>query len=319
MPATIAILGAKGRLGRAVTKAFLDAGYKVRAVSRDGKLPAELAGAKAFAADALDREALIRGTAGADLVFNGLSPIYSDWSTVLPMAENVMAACHANGALHLTAGTVYNFGSPMPTVIDESTPQNPTTEKGRIRAEMETIYRREAAAGRVQTVLLRAGDFFGGKGTGAWFDLIVASKLAKGIYTAPGKVDLVHEWAYLPDLAAAFVALADNREKLGQYENLNFPGHPITDIEMKAAVEKAVGHKLKLASMPWWVLRAGSPFVPMWKAIVSMSYLRFEEHRLVSERLPNLIGDVPHTALEEAAVDALADLGLLASAVRSAA
>ena len=85
------------------------------------------------------------------------------------------------------------------------------------------------------------------------------------------------------------------------------------------AVEKAVGRKLKLASMPWWVLRAGSPFVPMWKAIVSMSYLRFEEHRLVSTRLPELVGHVPHTALDEAVVDTLADLGLLASAVRSAA
>lgn len=319
MTATISILGAKGRLGRAVAKAFLDAGYKVRAVSRDGKLPAELARAEAVAADALDREALTRATAGVDLVFNGLSPIYSDWSTVLPMAENVMVACHANGALHLTAGTVYNFGSPLPKVIGEDTSQDPTTEKGRIRAEMEKIYRREAAAERVQTVLLRAGDFFGGKGTGAWFDLIVASKLANGIYTAPGKADLVHEWAYLPDLAAAFVTLADNREKLGQYENLNFPGHPITDLHMKAAVEKAVGRKLKLASMPWWVLRAGSPFVPMWKAIVSMSYLRFEEHRLVSKRLLELIGNVPHTALDEAVADALADLGLLASAVRSAA
>lgn len=319
MTATIAILGAKGRLGRAVAKAFLDAGYTVRAVSRDGKLPAELAGAEAVAADALDREALIRATAGAEIIFNGLSPIYSDWSTVLPMAENVMAACHASGALHQTAGTVYNFGSPMPKVIDEAMPQHPTTEKGRIRADMENIYRREAAAGRVQTVLLRAGDFFGGKGTGAWFDLIVASKLAKGIYTAPGKVDLVHEWAYLPDLSAAFVALVDNRAKLGQYENLNFPSHPVTDLDMKAAVEMAVGRKLKLASMPWWVLRAGSPFVPMWKAIVSMSYLRFEEHRIASKRLPELIGSVPHTALNNAVVDALADLGLLASAVRSAA
>jgi len=315
----IAILGARGRLGRAVAKAFLDAGYEVRAVTRDGKLPAELSGAEAVAGDALDKASLIRATQNVDIVFNGLNPIYSDWSTCLPMAENVMAACHANHALHLFPGTVYNFGSPIPAVITEETPQRPTTEKGRIRVAMEELFRREADAGRVRTAVLRAGDFFGGKGTGSWFDLVVASKLAKGIYTAPGPVDLVHEWTFLPDFAAAFVAMADRRDTLGAYENLNLPGHAVTDLQMKAAVEKAVGRKLKLASMPWWVLRAGSPFVPMWKAIVSMSYLRFEEHRLVSSRLEGIIGKIPHTPLDAAVTRALAELNLLDTAAAKAA
>lgn len=310
----IAILGARGRLGRAVAKAFLDAGYEVRAITRDGKLPAELIGAEAVAADALDRQSLIDATRGVDIIFNGLSPVYSDWSSVLPMAENVMAACLANGAVHMVAGTVYNFGSPMPAEITEETPQRPTTEKGRIRAATEELFRRESDAGRVRTVLLRAGDFFGGKGTGSWFDLVVTSKLAKGVYTAPGPVDLVHEWAYLPDFAAAFVALADNHEKLGTYENLNLPGHAVTDLEIKASIERMLGHKLKLASMPWWVLRAGAPFVPMWKAIMSMSYLRYEAHRLVSSRLEGIIGTIPRTPLDEAVAGALADLDLLPQA-----
>lgn len=310
----IAVLGARGRLGRMVAKAFLDAGYEVRAVTRDGKLPAELSGAKAVVGDALDRQSLIRATEGVDIIFNGLSPIYSDWTSCLPMAENVMAACHANRALHLFPGTVYNFGSPMPAVITEQTPQRPTTEKGRIRVAMEELFRREADAGRVRTILLRAGDFFGGKGTGSWFDLVVTSKLAKGVYTAPGPVDLVHEWTYLPDFAAAFVALADKRDELGDYENLNLPGHAVTDLQMKAAVENVLGRKLKLASMPWWVLRAGSPFVPMWKAILSMSYLRFEGHRLASSRLEGIIGTVPHTRLDEAVTQALADLELISRA-----
>ncbi len=307
----IAILGARGRLGRAVAKAFLDAGYEVRAVTRDGKAPRELAGAEIVAANALDRASLVHATEGVDIVFNGLSPVYSDWSTVMPMAENVMAACHVNRTLHLVAGTVYNFGSPMPSVISEETPQNPTTEKGRIRAATEALYRHEAEAGRVRTILVRAGDFFGGKGTGSWFDLVVASKLNKGVYTAPGQVDLVHAWAYLPDLAATFVALAGRSSELGAYENFNLPGHAITDLELKASVERAVGGKLRLVSMPWWVLRAGSPFVPMWKAIASMSYLRFEAHRLVSTRLAGAIGAVPHTSLDLAVTGALADLGLL--------
>jgi nucleoside-diphosphate-sugar epimerase len=315
----IAVLGARGRVGRAVAKAFVDAGYEVRGVTRDGKLPQELAGVTGVAADALDRRSLSEATRGADIVFNGLSPVYSDWSTCLPMAENVMAACAENGARHFFPGTVYNFGSPIPAIITEDTPQSPTTEKGRIRVAMEDLFRREAEAGRVRTAILRAGDFFGGAGTGAWFDLVVASKFDKGVYTAPGKVDLIHEWAYLPDLAAAFVALADNRDKLGAFESLNFAGHAVTDLDMKAAAQCALGRCLELASMPWWVLRLGSPFNPMWKAIASMAYLRFEQHRLAPGRLASIIGQVPHTPIEKAVAGAIADLGILSEKQKLAA
>ncbi|MGN6537543.1 MAG: oxidoreductase, partial [Mesorhizobium sp.] len=51
-------------------------------------------------------------------------------------------------------------------------------------------------------------------------------------------------------------------------------------------------------------------FVPMWRALVSMSYLRFEEHRLVSGRLEGIIGPIPHTPLEQAVAAALIDLGM---------
>ncbi|KQU92509.1 oxidoreductase [Mesorhizobium sp. Root102] len=306
----IAILGANGRLGRVAAKAFIDAGYEVRAVTRSGKVPAGLKGATAVAGDGLDRDALIRATEGVDIIFNGLNPIYTEWVKCMPMAENVMAACRANGALHLAPGNVYNFGSPIPAVISEDTPFHPTTEKGRIRVAMEDLFRREADAGRVRTILLRAGDFFGGTGSGSWFDLVVAAKMNKGIYTAPGPVDLVHEWAYLPDLAKAFVGLVQNLDKLGSFEALNFPGHAVTDLEIKAAAEKALGRPLKMTSMAWWVLRAGSPFVAMWREIVSMSYLRFEPHQLVSARLEGIIGAIPHTPLDQAVTEALKDIGI---------
>ncbi|TGT50717.1 oxidoreductase, partial [Mesorhizobium sp. M00.F.Ca.ET.170.01.1.1] len=104
--------------------------------------------------------------------------------------------------------------------------------------------------------------------------------------------------------------LARNLDKLGFYEALNFPGHAVTDLDIKAAAENALGRKLKLGFMPWWVLRAGSPFVAMWREIVSMSYLRFEPHQLTSTRLEGIIGEIPHTPLEQAVADALRDIGV---------
>ena len=90
-------------------------------------------------------------------------------------------------------------------------------------------------------------------------------------------------------------------------------------MDIKVAAEKALGRPLKLTFMPWWVLRAGSPFVAMWREIVSMSYLRFEPHRLVSDRLEDIIGEIPHTPLDEAVAEALKDIGISLGRAKDAA
>lgn len=309
----IAVLGANGRLSRTVAKAFLEAGHNVIAVTRSGKPLAELQGAKFIAADAMIADDLIRATAGADIIFNGLNPLYTEWpEKVLPMARNVLAAVKANGAMHVFPGNVYGYGSPMPLELREDTPMRPSTEKGRIRVEMKRLFREEAEKpDGVQTIVLRAGDYFGGTGTGSFFDLVSVSKLQKGVFTAAGPETLIHEWAYLPDFAQAFVKLIAVRDRLQRFENLNFPGHAMTELELKAAVENAVGRKLKLAHLPWWALKLMGVFRPMMKELSLMSYLRFEPHRLVSTRLESLIGPIPHTPLQDAVKQALTDQGLL--------
>ncbi|MBO6539727.1 MAG: NAD(P)H-binding protein [Rhizobiaceae bacterium] len=307
---TIAILGARGRLGRSVAKAFLEAGYSVRAITRDGKLPVGLDGAQAVAADALDQAALVHATEGMDFIFNGLNPLYTDWAEMcMPLARNALAACEAHGAQHLFPGNVYNFGAPLPAELREDHPFNPTSRKGRIRVEMERLFETAASERGVRTIVLRAGDFFGDTGTGSWFDQVVAKKLGKGVYTAAGPSHIVHEWAYLPDLARAFVGLAENAGALEPFENFHFPGHAVTDIQIKAAAEKALGRPLRMSALPWWAVRlAGVVNAMMWE-IAEMSYLRFQPHRLVSDRLEHVIGEVPHTPLDEAVAEALADLG----------
>ena len=146
-----------------------------------------------------------------------------------------------------------------------------------------------------------------------------ASAFTKGAITSCGPENLIHEWAYLPDFAEAFVKLAAVRGQLKPFENLNFPGHAITELQLKAAVEKAVGKPLKLSHLPWWALRFVGVFQPMVRELVKMSYLRFQPHRLVSARLGSLIGEIPHTPLDAAVKQALIDQGLLEGEMRKAA
>jgi nucleoside-diphosphate-sugar epimerase len=308
---TIAVLGANGRLGRVVAKSFLDKGYHVIAVTRTGRLVKELAGAEGRAADAMKRDEIIRATAGADIIFNGLNPLYTDWKEkCMPMAENVVAAAKTHGATHLFPGNVYSFGAPLVRDMKESTPFTPSTRKGRIRVQMEGLFEKAAREDGIQTIILRAGDFFGGAGTGSWFDMVIAQKADKGVVTWPGPANLIHAWAYLPDLAATFVELAEKRLDIGRFETFHFPGHTLTGNEMAGAIAQASGRQQKVRGMPWWAIRAGGLVVPMWREIAEMNYLWQAPHRLVSERLEGVIGPVPHTPLNKAVAQALADIGI---------
>ena len=317
---TIAILGANGRLSRTVAKAFLEAGWAVRAISRSGKPLRELNGATFIAADALDEAALIRATAGADIIFNGLNPVYTDWEAkALPMARNALAAAKAHKATMLFPGNVYGYGADMPADLSEATPEHPTTAKGRLRVEMESIFRTAAIRDGVQTIILRAGDFFGGTGTGTWVDLGFASKLPKGQFIHPGNPDTVHAFAYLPDFAKAFVMAAEKREKLARFEVINFEGHNVTTADMQQATERAIGKPLKRGSMPWTFIKLAGFVWPMGREIARMSYLWTIPHRLKSEKFHALLGDTPHTPLDLAMKKTLEDQGLIQNGLPKAA
>jgi len=303
---TIAILGANGRLANEALQEFYKAGYRVIAVTRNGEARDCPVGVEKRAADAMVVDQLIRATQGADFIFNGVNPLYTKWEKMsIPLSKNVMAASKAHGAVHLFPGNVYNYGQSIPAVCDETTPFNTDTKKGKIRVEMEQLFANES---EVKTVILRAGDFYGGTGTGSWFDLAIASKLGKGKFTYPGDLDTVHSWAYLPDLASAFVEIAGSAESLGAFSQFLFEGHAMTGREMKSHVEKAVDQPLKIASVPWRLYRALGLVVPILREVCEVAYLWEKPHQLNGEGLKQLISPSQETSPDMAIKTAIHQL-----------
>jgi nucleoside-diphosphate-sugar epimerase len=160
----------------------------------------------------------------------------------------------------------------------------------------------------VDSVVIRAGDFFGGTGSGTWLDMAIASKISKGKFTYPGNPDIAHAWAYLPDLAQTFVRVANQRAQLRGHHRLNFGGHTFTGHALQAALESLVGQRLRFGTMPWGLIRIASPFMPMWRELMAMRYLWERPHELDDQALRRLIGAVPHTPLHRALQSALAEM-----------
>ena len=189
---------------------------------------------------------------------------------------------------------------------------------GRARIALEQQLAAATQDGTMKAVVIRAGDFFG-SGTGSWFDQLMAKDLVRGKFTYRGPLDVPTAWAYLPDLASAFVQVAARRDRLPAFERLHFAGHTLTghqwaelftDIAREQGWLRA-GGILHTGSLPPLLLRLGGLVMPAWAALSDTLYLWRTPHRLVNYRLAALIGQEPHTPLPQAARLALAEMGQL--------
>jgi nucleoside-diphosphate-sugar epimerase len=321
-PDTVLVLGAHGRFGRAAVDAFAAAGWRVLAQARRAPAAALPRGAQALLLPLADSAGLAAAAAGARVVVYAVNPLYTRWDAeALPLFRQGLALADRLRARIMLPGNVYNFGEAMPPRLDESTPERPSTRKGEQRVAMEDLLRERAARG-FDSVVIRAGDFFGA-GTGSWFDQVVVKDLARGRLVYPGPRQLPHAWAYLPDLARAFVAVAERHRAPGLHR-FHFAGHAPTGDELLDAVDAAATHLglrpaagFRVGSMPWGLVRAVGLVHPLWRELARMSYLWRVPHALDGSALERAVGPLPATPLVAALRQSLSGLGF-APALRPA-
>lgn len=292
----VIVLGAKGRFGRAATAAFADAGWQVLAFARAWDTAPER-GVRPLTGDVMDAPTLQAACAGCDVIVNAVNHPYEDWAEMLPgLTAAVIAAAQHTGATVIVPGNVYNYGADAGVHLTEDTPWRPTSRKGQLRVEMEQTYR----ASGVRTIVLRGGDFLEEAASGNWFDAHIAAKSAEGKTMYPGPLDQVHAWAYLPDMARACVALAEQRGRFAPFEEFGFPGYALTGAELVGAIETAVGRPQKVSSLPWFVLRILGLFQATLREVYEMRYLWRVPHRIEGAKLHAALPDFAPTPLDVA-------------------
>jgi len=328
-PRTVLVLGANGRLGAAAVRAFAHAGWRVLAQVRRAPAAALPRGAEALAMPMSDPHALAAAATGASVVLYAINSPCTRWaSDALPLLRQGLEASRRLPALFMLPGNIYSFGEAMPALLQESTPEAPSTANGRVRSQMEAELLAATAHGQ-RSVVLRAGDFFGA-GTGSWLDQLVAKDLARGRLTYPGPLDRPHAWAYLPDLARAFVAVAaadfvagtaagtgSNAAQSPPLRKLHFAGHTLTGAQLLRAAEVAAGELglhpargWRHGGMPWGFVRLGGLVLPKWRDLACMSYLFRVPHALDGSALNSAVGALQHTPIVTALRQAFIDLGL---------
>lgn len=310
------IVGVTGGVGGETARALLARGWTVRALHRDPESVRErFAGLGAIdwrTGDAMSREQVVAAASGVSLIVHAANPPgYRNWKGLaLPMLESSIAAARAAGARLVLPGTVYNFGLDVLPLVDEASPQRPTTRKGAIRVAMEQRLEQASREG-VPVLIVRAGDFFGASAANSWFSqgLVKPGKALTSV-TYPGKPDVGHSWAYLPDLARTIAALAERSGELGAFEVFHFGGHWFErGIEIAEATRRVAGAaSAPIRSFPWFALRFLAPFVETLREMLEMRYLWRVALRLDNRKLVRFLGEEPHTPLDEALRETLAGL-----------
>ena len=309
---TVLVLGARGRLGLAATRAFAQAGWQVVAQRRPGAAaPAGQLANVRWIESALDTASLRRHVAHADVVVHAMNPAYTQraWQAEAPgLMQSAIDAALALNAVLLFPGNVYNFGTAMPPVLRSDTPQRPDTGKGVIRVALERQLADAARDHGLRSAVIRAGDFFG-SGRGTLFDRLLVKDLPRGRIGLPAGLDVQTAWAYTPDLARVFVDVATRRDALQGAELFHMRGHALCGqdwVDVLTPLARQHGWLStdaapKVGGMPWPLIRAGGLFIAEWASLAEVRYLWSTPHGLDNSRLLALIGTEPHTPLAEAA------------------
>jgi nucleoside-diphosphate-sugar epimerase len=312
---TALVLGATGGIGGAVARGLAARGWQIRALNRNA---VEAARREPdfdwIQGDAMQASDVLKAAEGADVIVHAVNPPgYRNWGQlVLPMLDSTIAAAKAVGARIVLPGTVYNFGPDVFPDVTEDSPQRPRTRKGAIRAEMERRLKAAAESG-TPVIIVRAGDFFGEHAGNSWLaqGIVKPGKPVTSV-SYPGRAGIGHQWAYLPDVAETMIRLIEKGNALPAFAVYHMRGHWDGDgRQMIGAIERTVGHKVKTRPFPWWILPLAAPFVPLMKELREMRYLWNVPLQMRNDKLVAVLGEEPHTPIDEAMKASLTGIGCL--------
>ncbi len=297
------VIGLTGGFGGAVARALRARGWKITALMRDpSRRPDDLPDVEVVQGDAGDAELVSRLGARVELVVYGANVPYTRWRVdALPLLEPTAAAAERHGVRILFPGNIYNFAADAGPQLDETTPQEPTTAKGRVRVEMERRLHQAAERG-ARVLVLRCGDFFGEAAPSSWMnEIIKVGKAGSWRFTHMGPDDVPHAFAFLPDVGEAAARLVELPGDQSAFEVFHFSGHQVSFGQLRAALTACVGEAaVSDRSMPWLMMTLASPFVPIARELREMRYLWGQELALDDAKLRAALGELPQTPLQDA-------------------
>ncbi len=269
------ILGSGGAIGRELAKALLTYTDDIRLVSRN---PEKVnPDNEVFAADLTDGNDTLRALEGSEIAYLtvGLPYDLEVWQETWPaIMQNVMDACERHGTKLVFFDNVYMYDPNHVGHMTEETPINPSSNKGKIRAELATMLMDRVKRGNFQALIARSADFYGpaiedsSVLTEMVFNPLADGKKANWLGSAKYK----HSFTYTPDAGKATALLGNNPVAYNQVWHLPTASNPPTGKEWIQMVADELGVEARYRSAPKFLVWIIGWFSPVMKEMVEMMY-----------------------------------------------
>lgn len=288
------ILGANGTIARELSKALVSYTTNIRQVSRS---PSKVnASDETFAANLLDTQATSDAVSGSEVVYlvAGLAYNAAIWHEQWPrVMRNVIDACKKHNARLVFFDNVYAYGH-VEGAMTETTPFNPISKKGEIRAKIASMLLDEMQAGNLQAMITRSADFYGPSVVQSFphatvFQRLKAQKSPQWI----GNPNAVHTFTFTPDAGQAVAMLGRIPDAYGQTWHLPTTKEPFTGSEFVRLACELANQPYKLQLAPPWLLKLMGLFMPLLRENQEMMYQFDYDYRFDSSKIESAYGLKP--------------------------
>lgn len=269
------ILGSGGAIGEGLAKALKNYTDEIRLVSRHPQKvnPSD----EIMTADLLNSDEVRKAVQGSSVVYVTVGFQYSVkvWKESWPkFMTAVIEACEESDSKLVFFDNIYMYDPTYLNGMTEETPVNPSSRKGKIRAEIAQMILDEVEAGKLKALIARSADFYGPKIkntsvlTETVFEPLSKGKRATWI----SSLNFRHSYTYTPDAGKATAMLGNTDDAYGQVWHLPTASEPFIGREWIETIASELGVKAKYQVLSKFMMRLLGLFVPVMREIVEMTY-----------------------------------------------
>ncbi len=297
------ILGAGGAIGNDLARELKKYTAQVRLVSRNPEKVND--DDELLAGDLTDGEFADKAVAGSEVAYItvGLQYNIQVWRAKWPVImQNVISSCKKHNTKLVFFDNMYMYDKNKLNPMTEETEIQPSSEKGKVRAQIAEMLLNEVKSGKLQGLIARAADFYGpGIGNSVLNEAVVNNlkKRKKAIWF--GKLNHLHNFTYTPDAAMATALLGNTPSAYGEVWHLPTV-QPLTMREWINRFAAEIGTKPNSMVIPKFMIILMGFINPLMKETTEMLYQYDRNYNFDSSKFETVFNVKPtqvETAIHE--------------------
>ncbi|MEZ5194887.1 MAG: NAD-dependent epimerase/dehydratase family protein [Bacteroidales bacterium] len=289
------ILGSGGAIGTDLAKELTKYTDKIRLVSRNPKKVNE--SDELFSCDLRVKESVKEAVKGSEVAYltAGFEYNTSTWQKTWPLVmQNVIDACKEFDAKLVFLDNIYMYDPNKLSFMDEETPMNPSSKKGKVREQLVNMLFEEVNKGKLQALIARSADFYGpGIKNSVLLETVYKNFLNGKKANWLCSLNYKHSFTFTPDAAKATAILGNDPKAFNQIWHLPTAPNPMTGKEWINAFAKEMNVEPKVQVATKFIVKIMGLFMPVMKESYEMLYQYDRDYVFDSRKFDKAYGFEP--------------------------